>query len=204
MAAFAQFDDIFRGLETSAGRLRLQEGGLGYKITSEDPSASSSGTYTLEVEKMRSFEWIKVARGYQLRIVLRANHEKRRETFDGFHRDDYDRLSAAIVEYYQKRLEQVEVSTRGWNWGLAKIVDNEVKFLVRDKLAFEIPVEQIANSNVAGKDGVSMEFINSEQQQPVANTGTTSNGSAKGRRARGDQLTEMRFHIPGNVERGVG
>lgn len=59
MAAFAQFDDIFRGLETSAGRLRLQEGGLGYKITSEDPSASSSGTYTLEVEKMRSFEWIK-------------------------------------------------------------------------------------------------------------------------------------------------
>jgi structure-specific recognition protein 1 len=142
-----------------------------------------------------------VARGYQLRIGL-SNHEKRRETFDGFQRDDYDRLSAAVVEYYRKRLEQVEVSTRGWNWGVTKIEDNEVKFLVRDKLAFEVPVEQIANSNVAGKTEVSMEFINAEQQQPVANTGATSNGTSKSKKSQGDQLVEMRFHIPGNVEKG--
>lgn len=144
----------------------------------------------------------RVARGYQLRIGL-SNHDKRRETFDGFLRDDYDRLSAAIVDYYRKRLEQVEVSTRGWNWGEAKIEDSEVKFLVRNKLAFEIPVEQIANSNVAGKTEVSMEFINAEQQQPVANTGATTNGSsAKSKKSKGDQLVEMRFHIPGNVEKG--
>lgn len=142
-----------------------------------------------------------MARGYQLRIGL-SNHEKRRATFDGFHRDDYDRLSTSIAEYYQKRLEQVEVSTRGWNWGSARIEDDEVKFLVREKLAFEIPVEQIANSNVAGKTEVSMEFINAEQQQPVANTGSTTNGSSKSRKSRGDQLVEMRFHIPGNVEKG--
>lgn len=143
----------------------------------------------------------RVARGYQLRVGL-SNHEKRRETFDGFQRDDYDRLSTAIVEYYRKRLEQVEVSTRGWNWGVTKIEDNEVKFLVRDKLAFEVPVEQIANSNVAGKTEVSMEFINAEQQQPVANTGATTNGSSKSKKSMGDQLVEMRFHIPGNVEKG--
>lgn len=73
---------------------------------------------------------------------------------------------------------------------------------MREKLAFEIPVEQIANSNVAGKTEVSMEFINAEQQQPVANTGTTTNGTSKSKRGRGDQLVEMRFHIPGNVEKG--
>jgi structure-specific recognition protein 1 len=142
-----------------------------------------------------------VARGYQLRIGL-SNHEKRRATFDGFNRDDFDRLSTSIAEYYQKRLEQVEVSTRGWNWGSARIEDNEVKFLVREKLAFEIPVEQIANSNVAGKTEVSMEFINAEQQQPVANTGSTTNGTSKNKKNRGDQLVEMRFHIPGSVEKG--
>lgn len=145
--------------------------------------------------------FLRVARGYQLRIAL-SNHDKRREAFDGFLRDDYDRLAAAISEYYQKRLEQVETSTRGWNWGNAKIEDNEVKFIIRNKLAFEIPVEQIANSNVAGKMEVSMEFINAEQQQPVTNTGATSNGVSKSKKARGDQLVEMRFHIPGNVARG--
>jgi structure-specific recognition protein 1 len=131
-----------------------------------------------------------------------SNHEKKRATFDGFQRDDLDRLSTAIADYYHKRLDQVEVSTRGWNWGAAKIEDNEVKFMIRNKLAFEIPVEQIANSNVAGKTEVSMEFINAEQQQPVANTGTTTNGASKSRKGRGDQLVEMRFHIPGNVEKG--
>ncbi|UZJ54955.1 hypothetical protein CBS101457_004275 [Exobasidium rhododendri] len=202
MANFAQFDNIFRGLETSFGRLRLQEGGLGYKITFEDSTTSNgSGTFTMEAEKMKSFQWMKVARGYQLRIGL-TNHEKKRATFDGFHRDDLDRLSAAIAEYYQKRLDQVEISTRGWNWGSAKIEENEVKFLIREKLAFEIPVEQIANSNVAGKTEVSMEFINAEQQHPVANTGTTTNGASKSKKSRGDQLVEMRFHIPGNVEKG--
>lgn len=160
--------------------------------------AHSSATLTLADRS--SYDVSRVARGYQLRITTRS-HDRRRETFDGFHRDDFDRLSAAITEYFSKRLDQIEVSVRGWNWGKAVVEDSEVRFLVRDKLAFELPVDQIANSNIAGKTEVSMEFITGEQQQPEANTGTSTNGTAKPKKQRGDQLVEMRLHVPGNVER---
>lgn len=139
----------------------------------------------------------RVARGYQLRIATR-DHDTRRVTFDGFRRDDFDRLSTAITEYYNKRLDQVEVSVRGWNWGRADIEEADVRFYIRDRLAFELPVEQIANSNIAGKTEVSMEFITGEQQQPGANTGSAANG-VKPKRERGDQLVEMRLHVPGTV-----
>lgn len=59
MSNFAQFDNIFRGLDSPTGRLRLQEGGLGFKATSEDASGSNSGTFTMEAEKMKTFQWIK-------------------------------------------------------------------------------------------------------------------------------------------------
>lgn len=144
-----------------------------------------------------------MARGYQLRIQLKGS-ESRRETFDGFHRDDLDRLSDVLNKYFSKRLDQVEVSSRGWNWGKTEIEDNDVRFLVRGKLAFELPVKNIANTNIASKTEVGMEFINPEQQQPVANTGSAANGGAasKAKKQKGDQLVEMRFHIPGTVEKG--
>lgn len=57
MSNYAQFDNIHRGLDTASGRLRLQEGGLGYKVTSEE--AGSGSTFTLESEKFKTFQWIK-------------------------------------------------------------------------------------------------------------------------------------------------
>lgn len=199
MASHAQFDGIYHGLDHVGGRLRLTEGGLGFKPQAGDSNGSGS-TFTLESDRMDSFSWLKVGRGYQLRISTR-NHSKRRETFDGFHRDDFDRLSGAVSEYYSKRLEQIEVSVRGWNWGKAEVEDTEVRFLVRDKLAFELPLEQIANTNIAGKTEVSMEFITGEQQQPQTNTGTSTNGSSKSKKQRGDELVEMRLWVPGNARR---
>jgi structure-specific recognition protein 1 len=197
MAKHAHFDNIYRGLDNGAGRLRLQEGGLGWKPASAE---AGSSTFTLEAEKMEAFAWLKVARGYQLRITTK-DHDKRKEIFDGFHRDDLDHLASALSEYFHKRLDQVEVSVRGWNWGKALVEDSEVRFLVRDKLAFELPVEQIANSNIAGKTEVSMEFITGEQQQPETNTGASANGAGKAKKQKGDQLVEMRLHVPGNARK---
>lgn len=111
-----------------------------------------------------------------------------------------------VRDFYDGSLEAVEVSTRGWNWGKAKIEDADVRFYVKDKLAFEMPVAHIANSNIAGKTEVSMEFVHPESQQPATNTGAAGANGANGaggkagRRGRGDQLVEMRLHVPGTVE----
>lgn len=111
-----------------------------------------------------------------------------------------------VRELYDSALEQVEVSTRGWNWGKAEIEDADVRFMVKNKLAFELPVAHIANSNIAGKTEVSMEFVHAEGQQPDSNTGAQANGEngLKSKRGRPDQLVEMRLHVPGVVEGGEG
>ena len=58
---------------------------------------------------------------------------------------------------------------------------------MQGKTAFELPLEKVLNSNIAGKNEVAIEF-----NPPAAST------SAEGRSARQpDELVEMRFYIPG-------
>lgn len=147
----------------------------------------------------------RVARGFQLRILIEdeSDPEVTRDCFDGFQRDDYDRVANMVRDFYDSTLETIETSLRGWNWGKAQIEEADVRFYVKDKLAFEMPVSHIANSNIAGKTEVSMEFVPSEGQEPATNTGAV-NGSAsssRAKKARGDQLVEMRLHVPGTVEK---
>lgn len=33
---------------------------------------------------------------------------------------DYDQLSAFVKKHFQKDLEEIELSVKGWNWGVAK------------------------------------------------------------------------------------
>lgn len=80
---------------------------------------------------------------------------------------------------------------------------NELTFNVRNQPAFEIPYTEISNTNLAGKNEVAVEF-----SLPVDGEETGTNGSLGGARAKGrkmgaavDQLTEMRFYIPGTEKR---
>lgn len=149
---------------------------------------------------------ISVARQFQLRITIKFEGQaERRAMFENFRREDQAKLDQVLRECYDKPLELIEVSTRGWNWGAAQVDDHDMKFLVRDKLAFSVPLANIANSNIAGRTEVSMEFLNAQEQEPEQNTGASSklgglpfNGPKKNRT---DELVEMRLYIPGQVEK---
>ena len=56
---------------------------------------------------------------------------------------------------------------------------NELAFSVSDKTAFELPLRQVANSNIAGRTEVSLEFAPTKAK------------------AMGDEMVEIRFHVPG-------
>lgn len=58
MAAHVTFDTIYHGLDTTPGKLRLQEGGLGWKATASQ-DGSSGATFTLEADKMATFQWMR-------------------------------------------------------------------------------------------------------------------------------------------------
>lgn len=61
-----------------------------------------------------------VARNFQLRVFLRT-HDKPRVTFDGFKRDDFDKVKRTLDEYFGIKLEHRDISLKGWNWGKAEV-----------------------------------------------------------------------------------
>lgn len=54
-----------------------------------------------------------------------------------------------------------------------------------NKTAFELPLKQVANSNIAGRTEVSLEFMSS------------SSGGKKASKNAPDEMVEIRFYVPG-------
>ncbi|WFD45251.1 FACT complex subunit [Malassezia psittaci] len=197
-----QFDNVYHGSGKALGKIRFSSAGLGWKPLGE------GSTVTIPADQVAGFTWSRVARNFQLQIRLKGDESDEMAhiaSFENFQRDDHDRLAKTVRDCYDQPLETQEISVRGWNWGSAQVDDRDMKFLVRDKLAFALPLATIANSNIAGRTEVSMEFLNPKEQQPEQNTGASSNANALPfngpKKNRPDQLVEMRFYIPGQVEK---
>jgi structure-specific recognition protein 1 len=70
-------------------------------------------------------------------------------------------------------------------------------FTISDRTAFELPLRYVANSNIAGKTEVSLEFSNLTPNAP----GGSKSSAAK---QMGDELTEIRFYVPGTLTKLKG
>ena len=81
-------------------------------------------------------------------------------------------------------LETLEFSLRGWNWGNTEFEGSKLSFLVGNRPAFEVPMNQVANVTLPTKNEVSVEFNN-----PTS--------GPDGKKIRDDMLVEMRFYVPG-------
>lgn len=73
--------------------------------------------------------------------------------------------------------------------------DHEVSFNVQGKPSFEIPLSAIANSNIAGKNEVALEF----NPAPPFKTDSKNLSSRPP-----DDIVEMRFYVPGVSVRSKG
>lgn len=65
----------------------------------------------------------------------------------------------------------------------------DLAFLVSNKTAFELPLTNVANSNIAGRTEVSLEFANPSNKKP-------SKGAP-------DEMVEIRFYVPGTHTRSA-
>jgi len=68
----------------------------------------------------------------------------------------------------------------------------DLAFLVSNKTVFELPLSDVANSNIAGKTEVSLEFA------PSGGAGKKPSRNAA------DEMVEIRFHVPGTHTRARG
>ncbi|KDQ09911.1 hypothetical protein BOTBODRAFT_36725 [Botryobasidium botryosum FD-172 SS1] len=177
-----QFENIYYGAGTDVGKIRFASSGMGWKQLEGDK------TVTVSAADIKWIQWLRVARNFQLRIILKEG--RRRETFDGFLRDDHDRIAALVKQHFSVTLEAKEISHKGWNWGATDVQGDDLAFLVSNRTAFELPLANIANSNIAGKTEVSLEFANADGG---------ANGKKKARAV--DELVEMRFYVPGTHTR---
>ncbi|KAG6878509.1 hypothetical protein C0993_005439 [Termitomyces sp. T159_Od127] len=175
-----QFDRIYHGLSSEIGKFRVAASGMAWK------GMDSEGVVAIPANHIDWAQWIRVARNFQLRIGLKDDkREHRTEKFDGFLREDHDKIASLLKNHFGKTLETKEISLKGWNWGTTDFQGNNLAFLVSDKTAFELPLSQVHNSNMAGRNEVSLEF---------SSLSSSSKTPAKGA---GDEMVEIRFYVPG-------
>jgi structure-specific recognition protein 1 len=113
---------------------------------------------------------------------------------------DLERLSKAFKIWYGINVETREHALRGWNWGKTEFTKAELAFNVQNRPAFEVPYSEIANTNLAGRNEVAVEFAlpTGDGNDASGKPGSTKN---RGRKAAAgpDELVEMRFYIPGTA-----
>ncbi|KAF7298853.1 FACT complex subunit POB3 [Mycena indigotica] len=173
-----QFDPIFHGLAPEAGKLRVAASGMAWK-------ADNSEVTAIAAPDIKSVQWLRVARGFQLRVGMK---DRKRETFDGFRREDLKKITDLLKTHFNITLEELDMTFKGWNWGETDFKGQDLAFLVSGKTAFELPLRNVANSNIAGRTEVSLEF---------------SPPSRQGKQV-GDEMTEIRFHVPGTISKMRG
>ncbi|ELQ44479.1 FACT complex subunit pob-3 [Pyricularia oryzae Y34] len=173
------FDNIYLDLSRESGKCRFAENGLGWK------PAGGGDAFTLDQSNIGGANWSRAAKGYQLKILQRNSGLIQ---LDGFQQEDYERLSKIFKNWYSHNLENKEHSLRGWNWGKAEFGKAELTFNVQNRPSFEVPYSEISNTNLAGRNEIAVEFgVDGEKEKkPTASK---------------DQLTEIRFYIPGTTTR---
>ncbi|TFY70954.1 hypothetical protein EVG20_g2044 [Dentipellis fragilis] len=175
-----QFDRIFHGLSTDVGKFRVAASGMAWKAEERGDSIALSSA------DIKWAQWLRVARGFQLRVGLK---DRRKETFDGFEREDHDKLTSILKQHFGVILEPQEISFKGWNWGITDFRGDDLAFLVSNKTSFELPLQNVANSNIAGRTEVSMEFLN------------PSDADQRPAKGAPDEMVEIRFFVPGTSTR---
>ncbi|CAG8681792.1 10725_t:CDS:10 [Funneliformis caledonium] len=149
-----QFENIYYGLSNIPGILKLAPSGLGWK------TSDAENIVTISAEEFKKMQWMRVARNYQLRIALKNGNAAR---FDGFNKDMFDAVRELVRANYKLQLETKELSVKGWNWGKTEFQGSQLLFNIGSKTAFEIPLIQVANSNLANRNEVNVEFMQPDQ-----------------------------------------
>ncbi|KAF2815882.1 FACT complex subunit pob3 [Mytilinidion resinicola] len=186
------FEGIYLNLSKQPGRTRFAEAGLAWK------PPGTGETFTLDSSQLVQAQWSRAARGYEVKILSRADGVIQ---LDGFQPEDFERIGKVFKNWYSVNLENREHALRGWNWGKAEFGKAELSFNVQSRPAFEIPYTEISNTNLAGKNEVSVDFslpANGEETGTNGHLGGSRKNGRKSGAAR-DQLVEMRFYIPGTV-----
>ncbi|GMF61648.1 unnamed protein product [[Candida] boidinii] len=163
--------------------MRIADSGLGWKGATIPGSTVKTAPFLLPADEISSVHWSRASRGWELRIDTKNQGSV---MLDGFDQQDFNGLKNELQKNFNVQLEAKEHSLRGWNWGKIQLARNDLVFSVNNRPSFEIPYSEITNSNLTGKNEVSIELDMNNKSTDIEKTG--------------DELVEAKFYLPGNVE----
>lgn len=99
--------------------------------------------------------------------------------FTGLKRKDIETLKTHVEVHFDRELEQEKVSSTGGNWGDMKFEGPNLNFRAADASVLEIPLEQVSQCALPGKNEVELQF---HEDDTVAGDEET--------------LVEMRVYLP--------
>ncbi|KAI8915430.1 hypothetical protein DFJ77DRAFT_368693 [Powellomyces hirtus] len=177
-----EFDNVLLGGKNNSkatGKLKVADVGIGWR------NSLNGKIVAVPAGDIHKVTWQRCARDYQLRVQQKDGTVSK---FDGLPKEMYDTLAPLLKNLYHKTLERKESSVKGWNWGAIEFQGNHMAFNVANHTAFEIPLSEVANTNVPSKHEVTVEFATPE---------TSGDSGSKRKAFSEDALVEVRFFVPG-------
>ncbi|KAJ3020410.1 FACT complex subunit [Thoreauomyces humboldtii] len=160
------------------GKLKIAEAGIGWK------NSVTGKIHAVPADDIHKLSWQRCARDYQLRVQTNDGDVLK---FDNLPKELYESIAPLTKNFYSKILERKEISLKGWNWGSVEFQGNQMGFNVSNHPAFEVPLGEVANTNLPLRNEVSVEFVLPE----------IAAKDIKRKGAQEDTLTEIRLFVPG-------
>eukprot|EP01126_Amoeba_proteus_P058832 TRINITY_DN7641_c0_g1_i1.p1 TRINITY_DN7641_c0_g1~~TRINITY_DN7641_c0_g1_i1.p1 ORF type:complete len:573 (-),score=136.58 TRINITY_DN7641_c0_g1_i1:221-1939(-) len=187
MATLESSGDINTWKPISLGGKRANVMGV-LKMNKDGIAWRSKGGQSITVvgSDLRSGQWQRLSRIFQLRLFVKGGVSYK---FVGFREQDGDFMKTFFLQHFRVKLEDMELTTTGWNWGETDFDDNNtnVRFKVDSKVAFELPLSEVLQCSVPSKKSneVLLKFHQDDTSADVA-----------------ESLVEMRWHFPVSSEGG--
>ncbi|GAU43803.1 hypothetical protein TSUD_247920 [Trifolium subterraneum] len=164
---------------TNPGQIKIFSGGILWK--------RQGGGKSIEVDKadIVSVTWMKVPRSNQLGVQIKDGLFYK---FTGFRDQDVLSLTNFFQNTFGIAVKEKQLSVSGRNWGEVDLNGNMLAFMVGSKQAFEVPLADVSQTNLQGKNDVILEF----------HVDDTTGANEK------DSLMEISFHIPNSNTQFVG
>ncbi|KAK4470099.1 hypothetical protein MN116_005684 [Schistosoma mekongi] len=137
------------------GKLRLKEDEFMYK------NEKTGKVDHFSRSDIESAQWIVRATGLGLSIKLKNNSLHR---YDGFGEIEAEKVGSFFKKYFDVEVVKRELSYKGYNWGDVEFDGDVLEFSVKNAMAFEVPLSNVANATL-NKNEIIFEFhLNDEAE----------------------------------------
>ncbi|KAH8870056.1 FACT complex subunit SSRP1 [Schistosoma japonicum] len=137
------------------GKLRLKEDEFMYK------NEKTGKVDHFSRSDIESAQWIVRATGLGLSIKLKNNSLHR---YDGFGEIEAEKVGSFFKKYFDVEVVKRELSYKGYNWGDVDFDGDVLEFSVKNAMAFEVPLSNVANATL-NKNEIIFEFhLNDEAE----------------------------------------